>query len=155
MRAEGVQQLSATLLTFPEILPRLALVSWSPATREPGQRERLFYFFNLLLPALGLRCFMGFPQLQRVGATLSRAAWASHCSGFCYRAQVQLPWGMWHLFGPGITLLSPALTARFLTTGPPGKPKRQVLTEYLATQIVCIVLFALCVCIVCIVWECI
>ena len=42
--------------------------------------------------------------------------------------------------GPGIKLVSSALTARFLATGPPGKPKRQVLTEYLATQIVCIVL---------------
>ena len=34
---------------------------------------------------------------------------------------------MWHLPGPGIELVSPALRGGFLTTGPPGKPS----TEYL------------------------
>ena len=32
------------------------------------------------------------------------------------------PQGMWDLPGPGIKPVSPGLAARFLTTGPPGKP---------------------------------
>ena len=32
-----------------------------------------------------------------------------------------LPHNMWNLPGPGIEPVSPALAARFLTTGPPGK----------------------------------
>ena len=37
-------------------------------------------------------------------------------------SQVSLPRGTWDLPGPGIEPVSPALTGRFLTTGPPGKP---------------------------------
>ena len=36
--------------------------------------------------------------------------------------QVKLSHGMWNLPRPGIKPTSPALVARFLTTGPPGKP---------------------------------
>ena len=32
--------------------------------------------------------------------------------------------GIWDLLGPGIELMCPALVGRFLTTGPPGKPKQ-------------------------------
>ena len=35
---------------------------------------------------------------------------------------------MWNLPGPGIVPTSPALAGGFLTTGPPGKPKREVFT---------------------------
>ena len=38
-----------------------------------------------------------------------------------YNAGTQLPHDIWDLTGPGIEPVSPALTDRFLTTGPPGK----------------------------------
>ena len=34
-----------------------------------------------------------------------------------------LPHGMWDLPGPGIELMSPALSGRFPTPGAPGKPE--------------------------------
>ena len=37
-------------------------------------------------------------------------------------AQAYLLRGMWDLPGPGLEPVSPALTGRFLTTAPPGKP---------------------------------
>ena len=39
--------------------------------QRQGSLERLFCFFDLFLPALGLHCCMGFPELQQVGATLA------------------------------------------------------------------------------------
>ncbi|CAM9679571.1 unnamed protein product [Rangifer tarandus platyrhynchus] len=88
-----------------------------------GTGSSLLHGLSLVAASGGYSCCMGLLQ------------WL-----FLLQSAGLMPCGMWHLSGPGITLLSPALTARFLTTGPPGKPKRQVLTEYLATQIVCIVL---------------
>ena len=35
--------------------------------------------------------------------------------------------GMWDLPGPGLEPMSPALAGGFLTTAPPGKPKKSVL----------------------------
>ena len=35
--------------------------------------------------------------------------------------------GTWDLPGPGIKPVSPALTGRFFTTEPPGKPNRDIL----------------------------
>ena len=63
---------------------------------------------------------------------------ASRCSGFsCGGAQAlgpvgfsncgvwaQLPCGIWHLPGPGLKPVSPALAGRLLTMGPPGKSQR-------------------------------
>ena len=64
----------------------------------------LFKFIYLFLAVLGLHCCM-------------RAF--SSCSG-C-GAQTCLLSGIWGLPGPGIEPVSPALAARFLTSGPPGK----------------------------------
>ena len=42
-------------------------------------------------------------------------------------AGTSLPHGIWDLTGPGIELVSLALTGGFLTTGPPGKLQGVVL----------------------------
>ena len=41
-------------------------------------------------------------------------------------AQAQLLCGEWDLHGPGIQIVSPALTGGFFTTEPPGKPWKRV-----------------------------
>ena len=90
----------------------------------------------------------GFLQLRRAGATLHGGARASQCGGFsscgaqalgsrasvvvAHRlsscgAQAQLLCGLWDLPGPGIEPVSPALTGRFLTSGPPGKAQAPTL----------------------------
>ena len=40
-------------------------------------------------------------------------------------ARAQLPYSTWDLPGPGIEQMFLALQGEFLTTGPPGKPRRQ------------------------------
>ena len=85
----------------------------------------------------------GFLQLQRAGATLRCGARASYCGGFsCCGAQALGAWasrvvarglsncgtraqllhGMWHLPGPGLEPMSPALAGGFLITALRGKP---------------------------------
>ena len=41
-------------------------------------------------------------------------------------ARAQLLCGMWDLPGPGLEPMSPALAGGFLTTVPPGKPKKRI-----------------------------
>ena len=48
----------------------------------------------------------------------------SHCG-----SRAQLLHGMWDLPTPGLEPVSPALAGRFLTTAPPGKPRRDFLRE--------------------------
>ena len=40
---------------------------------------------------------------------------------------------MWNLPGPGIELVSPGLAGAFVTTQPPGKPLRKILTLLIQT----------------------
>ena len=56
----------------------------------------------------------------------SCSARASLCGGFSCGALALLPYGMWVLPRPGIKPVSPALQDRFLTNGPPGKPREQI-----------------------------
>ena len=94
----------------------------------------LFYFILIFKVIYFWLCWVfvaaqAFLQLWKVGAALQ-----SWFLGFsCCRAEVQgsrasavvaqaqLLRGTWYLPKPGIEPVSPALAARFLTTGPPGK----------------------------------
>ena len=70
----------------------------------------------------------GFSLVAASGSTLQQ-----QCDGFSlqclllrsmgYKAQAQLPRGMWNCPRPGIRPMSPALAGNFLTTEPPGKSK--------------------------------
>ena len=51
-----------------------------------------------------------------------------------YGAGTSLPLSTWDLPGPGIEPVSPALTVRFLTTEPPGKPRKVFLEEDLRAE---------------------
>ena len=53
----------------------------------------------------------------------SCGSWALECRLSSCGAQAQLLRGMWDLPVPRLEPVSPALAGRFLTTGPPGKPK--------------------------------
>ena len=45
-------------------------------------------------------------------------------------ARAQLPYSTWDLPGPGIEQMFLALQGEFLTTGPPGKPRRQSVNHW-------------------------
>ena len=103
---------------------------------------------------LGLYCCaQSFCSCGEPGLLSTYVAQASYCGGFsCFRAQAvalmgfsscdsgapepelsscgtraQLPCSMWDIPRPGIELVSATLQGGFLTTGPPGKPPREVL----------------------------
>ena len=93
----------------------------------------IFYlFFYLFIFGCVGSSFLceGFLQLRRAGATLHRGVRASlvaehrlqtrRLSNCGSRAQSLR--GMWDLPRPGREPVSPALTGRFSTTAPPGKP---------------------------------
>ena len=108
---------------------------------------------NLFLAALGLHCFaQAFSGCGEQSLLSNCDAWPSHCGGFsCCRAQapgcggvgscgswapenccscgppVQPPCSMWNFPGTGFEPVSPALTGRLLTTGPPRKSSTCVL----------------------------
>ena len=112
----------------------------------------IYFIYFWLCWVLLHACFL---QLWRVGATLRCGLWASHCVGFSCcgaralgtrasvvggsralerrlsncGARASLLHGMWELPGPGLEPLSPALAGGFLTTAPPGKPKRMKFTH--------------------------
>ena len=66
---------------------------------------------------LGVASLIAEPWVQGMRATVVAArrlgSWGS---------RAKLLQGMWHLPGPGIKPVSPALTGGFFTTEPPGKP---------------------------------
>ena len=101
----------------------------------------VFFFFlkhiYFFLAALVLHCCAWTYSSYELWLISSCGVWASHCSGFsCCRAQALGEWSsgvvahglsysrrdMWDLPGPGIELVSTALTGGFLSTGPPEKP---------------------------------
>ena len=120
-------------------------------------REVLFFFFNICLfnlAVLGLCCCeQAFCSCGKQGLLFTYVSQASHHGGFsCCRAQAvalmgfsscgsqapepglsncgtraQLPCSMWDIPRLEIELVSATLQGRFLTTGPPGKPPREVL----------------------------
>ena len=91
--------------------------------------------FSFIVAVLGLRCYAGFSLVTASGgyspgvthgllivvASLVVEHRLSSC-GTC----AQWLRSMWDLPRPGIEPVSLALQGGFLTTGPPGKPKRQV-----------------------------
>ena len=110
----------------------------------------LYKFIFCYLAVLGLCCYMrAFPGCGEHGLFPSCGAQASHCSGFsCCRAQAVAHvgfsscsswalehrlnscgtqasqiWGMWDLPGPGNEPMSHALTGRFFSSTPLGKPR--------------------------------
>ena len=109
--------------------------SWFSSV-QLGRHTIYIYFFGCfgssLLRVVSL-------QLRRARATLHCGARASHCGGFsCCRvwavecrlsscgARAQFLCGMWDLPRPRIEPVSPALTSRFLTIAPPGKPQTYI-----------------------------
>ena len=90
-----------------------------------------FYLFFWLCWVFAVACRLCLVAVSRGYSSFS--AQASHCGGFSCGvwslvrrlsscgAQAQLPCSMWYLPGPGISPVSSALAARFLTTGQPGK----------------------------------
>ena len=50
-------------------------------------------------------------------------------------ARAELLRGMWHLPGPGLEPVSPALAGGFLTTAPPGKPHFILFVLYLPAML--------------------
>ena len=102
-------------------------------------------FMHLFLAVLGLCCYKGFLQLQRVGAILQLLCTGAHCPGFCCSriwalecvgfgscvAGSQLPSGMWDLPGPGVKPVSNVLAGELSTTGLPGKSWYSVFLTYL------------------------
>ena len=69
----------------------------------------------------------GFLWLQCTGFPLPwlLLMWSTSCSSCS--SQTYLPCSTWDLPRPGIQLVSPALQAKFLTTGSPGKSKEVLL----------------------------
>ena len=53
-------------------------------------------------------------------------------------SRAQLLLGMWDLPRPGLEPVSPALSGRFSTTAPPGKPPTSFLDDYPTTFTVCL-----------------
>ena len=106
----------------------------------------MLFFVTLFLPVLGLRCWVGFLQLQWGGLFSSCGARASYCSGFSFCGAQVLgcmgfstcgSWAVEHrlivvvhecvdLPGSRIEPMSPALAGRFLSTAPPGKPTKSI-----------------------------
>ena len=101
-----------------------------------------FFFFKkhiyFFLAALVLHCCAwAYFSYNELGLISSYCVWASHCSGFsCCKAKALGEWSsgvvahglsysrrdMCNFPGPGIELVSTALTGGFLSTGPPEKP---------------------------------
>ena len=116
-------------------------------------REKFYFIFKnfiyvcvslfLFLVALGLRgCGRAFSSCGEWALPLSCGSWASLLSGFSCcgvwllsagvrscGARTELLHGMWNLPRSGTEPMSPALAGRFLTTGPPGKSKREIFKE--------------------------
>ena len=95
----------------------------------------LFKNIYLFLAMLGLRCFLlafsscGVQRCSRVtghfslqGLRLLRSTGPRVTGSSSRGARALLPHSMWDLPGPRAKLVSPALQAGFLTTGPQGKP---------------------------------
>ena len=114
-------------------LAALGLRCCARAFSSCGERGLLFVAVRGLLVAVASRC-----RAQALGASASVvAARGLSCCGAravehrlsSCGAQASLLHGMWDLPGPGLEPVSPALAGRFLTTVPPGKPRRRLLTE--------------------------
>ena len=115
------------------------------------EREVLFYFLKfylcvplfLFLVALGLcGCGWAFSSCGEWALPSSCGAWASLLGGFSCcgvwllsvgdrscAARTELLRGKWNLPRPETKPVFPALAGRFLTTGPPGKSKREIFKE--------------------------
>ena len=85
----------------------------------------------------GLRKW-GFSRCGEPGLLGSRggfSCWGAQASGHVgcssCSSRAQLPTGMWNLPGAGTGPMSPALSGKFLTPGPPGKSKFGFLKWYL------------------------
>ena len=106
-----------------------------PFATFPAEVKVMFFFLNLFLAALGLRCCVRiFLWLRPAAAPLPCSAGASHCGGFsCCGAWplecrlhgcgtwASLPCGMWNLPWPGFKPFCPALADGFITAEPPGQ----------------------------------
>ena len=76
-------------------------------------------------PASSSSCGAGASRrggLQRGLLLLGSSGSGAHSLQQLRHSGLVVPW-QWDLPGPGIEPLSPALTGRFFTTGPPGKPR--------------------------------
>ena len=125
--------------------------SWS------GRASFLFktvLFIHLFLAVLGLRCRGLASPSDGESGPLCCGAWASHCCGSsCRRAWASVvavptlghrlssygagassPLSMWDLPRPGVKPVFPALALGFLTTDPPGKPRKVFFEEDLRVE---------------------
>ena len=131
-----------------------------PLWNVVGATEELdswLYFFYLKL-------YLLLAVLHLCGCTWALSSydsWVSYCSDFsCYRAWAlgsvgssswgswaSLPSGIWNLPRPGIEPVSPALSGRFLTTGPPGKSSSfYLILVKIATYEDWLLLWSICLC---------
>ena len=144
---------------------------------------RVFWVFlsftYVFLAVLGLWCCTwAFSSCGQQGLLSGCGVWASPCGeqalgavgdrscsmwiGGC-GARAQLFPGMWDLPGPGMGPVSLALASRFSTTGPPGKPSREVfimwmeVVSFCASFVECILIMQWCFnfvrCLFCINWD--
>ena len=125
---------AASVFLLQRICPSSLLLSIHLPTSDANL---CFYLFISFWAVLDLCCYLrAFSTCGEWGLLLVVVhGWASHCRGFLcccrgalghagfgsYSAPALVLWGMWNLLWPEVKPVSPALTGRFLTTGPPGK----------------------------------
>ena len=124
--------------------PEIMVISrgwWEMASGIIGIMGLLLEIFNFLFIGRTHCCVQSFSSVESRGYPLAVVQSLLICGSFSYCGAWALAQagtvalGLWDLPRPGIEPVSPALQGRFLTTGPPGKPRDRCKgKKYLSTH---------------------